>query len=116
MSSAVIEKLRAWSCDVDSALERFVDDEELYESCLEIFAEDSNFLALDQALATQDFTAAFEAAHALKGVASNLSLGALQDSIITVSDELKRGENEMALQHYPEMLKQKDTFLKLIKG
>ena len=39
----VLEKLRAWGCDLDGALERFLGDEELYKSCLPMVAEDEAF-------------------------------------------------------------------------
>ena len=47
----VLEKLRAWGCDLDGALERFLGDEELYKSCLPMVAEDESFDGLKEALA-----------------------------------------------------------------
>ena len=47
----VLEKLRAWGCDLDGALERFLGDEELYKSCLPMVAEDEAFDGLKEALA-----------------------------------------------------------------
>ena len=39
----VLEKLRAWGCDLDGALERFFVVEELYKICLAMVAEDESF-------------------------------------------------------------------------
>ena len=49
----VLEKLRAWGCDLDGALERFLGDEELYKSCLPMVAEDEAFDGLKEALAEE---------------------------------------------------------------
>lgn len=50
----VLEKLRAWGCDLDGALERFLGDEELYKSCLPMVAEDEAFDGLKEALAEDE--------------------------------------------------------------
>ena len=50
----VLEKLRAWGCDLDGALERFLGDEELYISCLPMLAEDEAFDGLKEALAEDE--------------------------------------------------------------
>lgn len=59
---------------MDGAMDRLCGDEELYASCLAYFLSDPAFDALGAALDTGDYTAAFESAHALKGVAANLGL------------------------------------------
>ena len=70
----LLKKLEDWGCDIAGAMERVVDDEELYVTCLEIFLTDENFEALGTAIAEKNLDAAFEYAHALKGVAANLGL------------------------------------------
>ena len=72
--NAMIQKLGDWGCDIPGALERLVDDEELYTSCLRLFAEEEGFATLDTCIATGAYDEAFDAAHTLKGVAANLGL------------------------------------------
>lgn len=111
----VIKELAIWGCDIDSALERFGGDRELYKECLKIFVDDKNFGELEKALAAKDVEAAFNSAHALKGVSGNLSLGQFYDSICRVSDSLKRGDLETALVEYPDMQKAKLAYDKIVK-
>lgn len=85
----VLDSLKHWNCDVDGALERFVDDSDLYVSCLEIFAKDENFENLRKALEVQDYEAAFKAAHTLKGVAGNLGLTPLLHAIVNIVEPLR---------------------------
>ena len=61
----VLEKLRAWGCDLDGALERFLGDEELYKSCLPMVAEDESFDGLKEALAEDERKKAFDCAASL---------------------------------------------------
>ena len=70
----VLEKLRAWGCDLDGALERFLGDEELYKSCLPMVAEDEAFDGLKEALAEDERKKAFDCAHTLKGVFANMGI------------------------------------------
>lgn len=112
----IIKELAIWGCDINSALERFGGDRVLYTDCLKIFVTDNNFGDLEKALDKKDVETAFSCAHALKGVAGNLSLGELYDSICRVSDSLKQGDLERALVEYPDMKKAKITYDKIIKG
>ena len=112
----IIKELAIWGCDINRALERFGGDKELYKECLKIFVDDNNFPDLEKALDKKNVEAAFSSAHALKGVAGNLSLGELYDSICRVSDALKQGDLERALVEYPDMKKAKITYDKIIKG
>lgn len=90
----LIGRLRTYGADMDGALERFVGDEELYADCFQLFWEDASFPALDSALARQDYAAAFEAAHTLKGVAGNLGLTPLFDAVCALVEPLRQGERD----------------------
>ena len=84
MSSPLIDRLRTCGADIDAALERLVGDEVLYESCLRMFLEDPSFPELKAALDCGDYSAAFTAAHTIKGVAGNLGL----TPVFTAADAL----------------------------
>lgn len=89
MNPEIIDSLRKWNCDVTTALERFLDDEELYKSCLDIFAHDEHFGKLKEALKIKDYKNAFDSAHTLKGVAGELGLTPLYQAIIELVESLR---------------------------
>ncbi|MEG2038015.1 MAG: Hpt domain-containing protein [Ruthenibacterium sp.] len=88
--SRLLENLRLYGADVSGALERFVDDEQLYADCLRLFMADDCFASLQSALECGDESAAFESAHTLKGVAGNLGLTPLYQSLCTLVEVLRR--------------------------
>lgn len=71
----MIEQLKDWGCNVDEALERFVNDKELYYTCFNMFLADDSFGRLLENVKNGDGKTSFEACHTLKGVAGNLAAG-----------------------------------------
>ncbi len=69
-----IEKLREFGADVNDGLERCMNNEEFYLKMVEMSLQDQKYDELLQLLEEGDLDAAFETAHALKGVAANLAL------------------------------------------
>ena len=90
----VLEKLRAWGCDLDGALERFLGDEELYKSCLPMVAEDESFDGLKEALAEDERKKAFDCAHTLKGVFANMGITPMFDTVEKIVEPLRAGIND----------------------
>ena len=78
--------------DMDGALNRFANCEELYATCFSYFMDDPAFSALGAALDSKDYTAAFEAAHSLKGVAGNLGLTRLYELSGQLAEPLRHGQ------------------------
>lgn len=66
--------------DVQSAIRRCCDSEQLYASCLKLFLEDSTIADLNKAVKNKSWDAAFTAAHALKGLAGNMGFVPLMHS------------------------------------
>lgn len=69
--------LAANGVDYDEAIERFGGNKELYKRIAVKFGDDPHFAALNDAIDRNDVEGAYHHAHALKGVAGNLSLGNL---------------------------------------
>ena len=69
-----IDNLREFGANVDEGLERSLDDEEFYLELIPTALDESYYKSIDDAVAANDLDAAFEAAHALKGVLANLAL------------------------------------------
>lgn len=82
-------KLRDFGVDVDGSLERMLGNEALFERVLKKFIQDDSYPQLVEALAAEDYEAAFRHAHTLKGVAGNLGINALMDADIVVVEKLR---------------------------
>lgn len=89
-----IDTLRQIGVQPEEGLERCMDNEEFYIKLVKTVPEDPGFTKLQEALERNDLDAGFEAAHALKGVVSNLSLTPLAEPILEIT-ELLRSRTEM---------------------
>lgn len=65
--------------------------EERVRRFLRLFLADENFQLLTDAMDSRDWTAAFRAAHSLKGVALNLGMDALAESSSALTECLRPG-------------------------
>ena len=74
--------------NVDTALKRFLDDEEMYFEFLNSFVEDTLMSRLKQAVQNGSVDDAFEAAHALKGLCANLSIDSMSKMIVPMVEIL----------------------------
>ena len=84
-----IEGLNAFGANTDEGLGRCFDNEEFYLKLVRAVPNEKTFESLKTALDQGDRKAAFEAAHALKGVLSNLSLTALQEPATEITENLR---------------------------
>lgn len=98
------EALLRAGVNLDEALERFMGNEELLVRFLKKFSNDPSYQSLGKAMSEKNYTDAFEAAHALKGVCGNLSISRLFE-LVCKEVELLRGGNggEEAQQCYLEI-------------
>ena len=95
-----VEKLREYGADVDDGLKRCMGSEDLYLRLVNKILSEETFDKLQKSLEEKDLDAAFEAAHALKGVVGNLSLTPLAEKISEIT-ELLRSRTDM---DYSEIL------------
>ncbi len=75
-----VEQLRNYGANVDEALKRCMNNEGFYLRLVKKAMQDPYCDQLKEAIEAKDFDRAFELAHALKGVAGNLSLTPLYKS------------------------------------
>ena len=80
--SKLTDLLNVYGADTIPTMERFLQDEEMYLDCLLSFSKDEGFQKLEAALQEKNFSAAFDDAHMLKGVAANLGLTPLYKTIV----------------------------------
>ena len=84
-----IDKLREFGADIDEGLVRCMGKEDFYLMLVGKAIEDERLSLLEEQLAKKDLDAAFETAHALKGMYTNLSLTPLSEPIIAMTELLR---------------------------
>lgn len=94
MEETMLIKLKNISVDVDSALERFMQKEDLYVRFLRKFNEDKNFGGLRDCIEMKKFNEAFQYGHTLKGVTGNLGLTPLYERVAELVDLLRNSEEK----------------------
>ena len=113
--ASLVEQLAARGSDTEGALARFLGDEALYSDCFRMFLTDPCFAQLEHALARQDLSAAFTAAHTLKGVAGNLGLTALYTALSALVEALRREQAEGLAVLYRAAESERDSLLQLLE-
>ena len=92
MDEAAKSLLTDAGIDLEDALARFMGSEELLMKFLLRFPDDENYAILNRAMEQGDLTEAFRAAHSLKGVTGNLSMGPLYRAVCELVEVLRRGD------------------------
>lgn len=111
----VLLKLENWNCDVKGAMERFLDDEELYISFLPTVADDPAFELLGKALSEGDAKNAFEQSHLLKGVLANMGVTPLLNIVVDIVEPTRKGETEGLIPVYNSLMRELAYFKNLIE-
>ncbi len=108
-----IDTLASFGADIQQGLGRCMNNEAFYLRLVNMGLDDANFGKLEEAVRHGDRKAAFEAAHALKGVMGNLALTPLYESVSEIT-ELLRAEKDA---DYPaltdEIMKKRGDLLAL---
>lgn len=89
--------------DINTTLDRFMDNERLYLKILLKFPSDQTFENLKKSIVSHKITDAFMYAHTLKGVAGNLGLQNLLDILIPLTEDLRKGKIDN-IQNFMEIL------------
>ena len=75
--------------DIEAALGRLAGNRKLLDSLLNKFASGPSFDNLKNEIAAKDYAAAASTAHAIKGMAGNLSMTGLYALIVELEQQLK---------------------------
>lgn len=86
-----IDKLREFGADVDDGLVRCMNKKDFYLMLVSKCLDDTRLSQLEQQINNKDYNAAFETAHTLKGMFSNLSLTPLTVPISKMTALLRSG-------------------------
>ncbi len=89
-----IERLNQFGADTATGLSRCMNNDAFYLRLVAMGLQDKNFDALRDAVAAGDAAAAFEAAHALKGMIGNLALTPVYTPLCELT-ELLRGKDTL---------------------
>lgn len=99
----------------EAGLNRFMNNEALYERFLLKFPSDESYQSLSKALEADDCEAAFQAAHTLKGVAGNLSLDALFSAVAVQTEALRNGQLAEGKAHLPAVTAAYEAVIEALK-
>jgi HPt (histidine-containing phosphotransfer) domain-containing protein len=109
-----VEKLESFGANTEEGLARCMKNEALYLRLVSTVPGEVNFGMLQSALEAKDLKEAFEAAHALKGVAGNLALDPLYDAICEIVEPLRAGEDRDYTEAYKKVTDARDRLIAII--
>ncbi len=110
-----IESLKQYGANVEEGLKRCMNNEEFYLKLVTKAVDDASYDRLKAALDENNLDAAFEAAHALKGVSANLSLTPIYEPVYEIT-ELLRSRTETDYSEYLKKITDKKDELKNLIG
>ncbi|MDD3217706.1 MAG: Hpt domain-containing protein [Lachnospiraceae bacterium] len=101
--SDIMKILDDIGAETEDALERFMNDEEMYLKYVRSFPEEHSMPDLVAAVERKDYDAAEKSVHALKGIVNNLGFLPLADAAIDMLEELRDENIEDALEAYEDV-------------
>ena len=109
-----MDALKEYGVKTNQGLERCCNMEAFYFKMITASVNDANFEKLGKALDAKDLKEAFEAAHALKGIAGNLALDPLYDAVCEIVEPLRAGEDKDYTEGYKKVLEARDKLAAII--
>lgn len=114
------EAFEAYGADYTVTMNRFLKNEKLYLKLLDMLFQDNSLQMLGTALESKDLTAAFEAAHTLKGVVGNMGLTPLYNAVCDIVEPLRakeqRSDYAALYQNVCAEFEKAEIFRKHLKG
>ena len=108
-----INALKEYGANVQEGLERCLDDEGFYLEMVGMALDGQGFKRLSDAIESGNKTAAFEAAHALKGVLANVALTPLYEQVSEVTELLRAGKDADYPARLERILREREELLSL---
>ncbi len=110
-----VEALREFGVDTEKGLALCMGNEALYLRLVGSVPTEKRFDDLSRAIDEGDLDAAFEAAHALKGVLGNLSLTPLYEKASQITELLRSRTDADYKKLMEELISAKDTLTDICK-
>ena len=108
-----LEGLKAFGADTDAGMTRCMNNESFYFRLISMALESNDYDRLAGALAEKALDAAFEAAHALKGVLANLALDPMLKPASEMTELLRARTDTDYSAYLEELMTQKDKLQQL---
>jgi HPt (histidine-containing phosphotransfer) domain-containing protein len=102
--------------NTEEGLRRLMNTEAFYLRLVNLALDDAGFGKLSDAVGNDDRKAAFEAAHALKGVLGNLSLTTMYEKVSEMTELLRAGKDADYALLLRQLLEQRDELIRLREG
>ena len=112
--SGKTDELKKLGCNLEEAMERFLNDEDFYFECYNEVVVDPCFERLGEALEQHNVKAAFEYSHNLKGVTANLGLTSLVNQLVEIVEPLRQGSDEGLLPLYQNLMMEREKYKALL--
>ena len=113
--NGLIKRLKTEHCDVEEALDRCMDMEDLYLELLQMFADDTEIDKLHEAFEDHDVKEVFFHSHTLKGVYTNLGLTPLYELDTPIVETTRKDSLEGLEDSVIILEKEHRRFVSLIK-
>lgn len=108
-----LDALKEFGADTKEGLARCMNNEEFYLKMIRLGLADERFDTLGDALEAGDLDAAFEMAHALKGVLGNLALTPIYTPVSEMTELLRAKTDADYMTIYSEVKQQRDKLLSM---
>ena len=108
-----LDDLIAFGANVDEGLGRCMNNEGFYLRLVESLKGEKGFESLQAAIDAGDLDAAFEAAHALKGVLGNLAITPLFEPMSEITELLRAKEEADYATLVDAIMRKRDEFAAL---
>lgn len=109
-----IDVLNEFGADTKEGLARCLDDEEFYLDLIPEALERGRYEELKKLLEEKNINAAFEAAHALKGVLGNLALTPIYNPTSEMTELLRAGKDMDYTELIDKVLSERDRLSDMI--
>ena len=108
-----LDVLKEFGANIEEGLARCMNNEEFYLKMVNLGMSDERFETMKEVLENKDLEAAFEMAHALKGVLGNLALTPIFTPVSEMTELLRARTDTDYMELYRKMKEQKDRLLAL---
>ena len=117
MNAELKQELIDWGVNWEEVKERLVGNEDLVEKFILKFLKDPSMERLQNGLESQDAEEAFQGAHALKGVASNLAMegNGFLANVKEITEILRPGTIDSAKEVYDKIRPKYDELISILK-
>ena len=109
-----VKAMETYGADIVGVEDRFVGDMDLYEQCVKSFLQDESFHKLEEKIKENEVLESFKLAHTLKGVAANLGLNPLYESLVNLVEPLRVGDNNNALSNFNQIEEERERLETLL--